>query len=482
MGELTLDRETRRLAWTRVTTILDDYASRIAEGRVTPRPEVASDQIQTSLANLGLDGVPPLDALDFVADGLWRGQVHTPHPRYFGLFNPAPTTMSVAADALAAGFNPQLAAASHSPFAVEVEHFLIRTFCERLGYEPATSDGTFTSGGAEANHSALLVSLINTFPEAGRGGVRALAAQPVLYVSSESHDSIVKAARLSGLGTDAVRTVPTDGDGTWRLDPDALRKQVRADRAAGRAPFLVVASAGTTAGGTIDDVDRIAEIAEAEGLWLHLDAAWGGTAAIFLPEVRQAIGAFERADSITVDAHKWLSVPMAAGIILTRHRGALERTFRVETGYMPTSGTSWGSGDPFTRSMQWSRRFIGLKVYLSLVVAGWQGYRAAIRDMIGLGELLRAELNSAGWPVVNETALPVVCFVDGTTPDGASALHLRAIAHRLNDSGQAWISTVRLGGTVDALRACITNHRTGADDVRALVAALDTVRSELVSA
>ena len=128
MGELSLGRETRRLVWTRVTTILDDYASRIAEGRVTPRPEVASDQIQSSLANLGLDGVPPLDALDFVADGLWRGQVHTPHPRYFGLFNPAPTTMSIAADALVAGFNPQLAAASHSPFAVEVEHFLIRTF------------------------------------------------------------------------------------------------------------------------------------------------------------------------------------------------------------------------------------------------------------------------------------------------------------------------------------------------------------------
>ena len=196
---------------------------------------------------------------------------------------------------------------------------------------------------------------------------------------------------------------------------------------------------------TIDDIDRLAEVADAEALWLHLDAAW-------------------------------------AGLFLTRHRGALERTFGVETGYMPTSGTSWGSSDPFARSMQWSRRFIGLKVYLSLAVAGWQGYGAAIQDMIALGEMLRTELTSAGWPVVNETPLPVVCFVDGMTPNGASAAHLRAIADRLNDSGKAWISTVRLGGTVDALRACITNHRTRPDDVRALVAALDAVRSDLGAA
>ena len=473
MGALTLDRETRARVWQRVADILERYVAEIPDGRVTPRPELVSRDVRASLETLGLDGVPPLAALDFVADGLWRGQVHTPHPRYFGLFNPAPSTMSIAADALVAGFNPQLAAASHSPFAVEVEHFLIRSFGDRLGYPASAIDGTFTSGGAEANHTALLAALTRACPAFARGGVRALPAQPVLYVSSESHHSFVKAARLCGLGTDAVRAVATDA--TWRLDPGALRACIDEDRWAGLAPVLIVASVGTTAGGTVDPVNDLVEIAGSESIWLHVDAAWGGAAAICAPEIREAVGAIGRADSITVDAHKWLSVPMAAGIFLTRHVDALERAFRVETGYMPASET-WSGGDPYAKSIQWSRRFIGLKVYLSLVVAGWDGYAAVVRNMIALGDRLRTELQAAGWRVVNQTILPVACFVDASRPGGADAGYLRAVADRVNGSGRAWISTVRLGGTVDALRACITNHRTGPDDVRALVRALDRAR------
>lgn len=476
MDELTLDPAARGRVWRRVVELLEDYVTRLPERRVTPRPELASDAIRASLERLGLAGIPPVEALEFVADGLWRGQVHTAHPMYFGLFNPAPSTMSVAADAIVAGFNPQLAAASHSPFAVEVEHFLIRAFGERLGFPPAEANGTFTSGGAEANHTALLAALSRAFPAFTSHGLRALDAQPVIYVSSESHHSFVKAARLSGLGTDAVRQVATDA--AWRLDPIALRRSIEQDRAAGLAPFLIVATVGTTAGGTVDPVDRLVEIAKAQSLWLHVDAAWGGTAAIFAPEFRETIGAIDRADSITVDAHKWLSVPMAAGIFLTRHRELLERTFRVETGYMPATAT-WSGGDPYAKSIQWSRRFIGLKVYLSLAIAGWDGYRSVVRRMIALGDRLRFELRDDGWRIVNETPLPVACFVDSTGPDGADGRSLQLIADRLNDSGRAWISTVRLGGRVDALRACITNHLTGPEHVSSLVKALGQVRAAI---
>ena len=475
--ELTLGAADRQRVWTRVGQILNDYVDRVAEARVTPDPTLASTQIRESLERVGLDGVDPLDAVAFVADGLWRGQVHTPHPRYFGLFNPAPATMSVVADAIVAGFNPQLAAASHSPFAVEVEHFLIRAFAERLGYDRASVDGTFTSGGAEANHTALLTALTRACPEFSRRGARALEGQPSLYVSSESHHSFLKAARMVGIGTDAVRQVTTTT--RWQMDPDALQAMIVADRAAGRMPLLVVATAGTTAAGTIDPIARLADVAEHESLWLHADAAWGGAPAIFVPEMRQVLGPIDRADSVTVDAHKWLSVPMAAGIFLTRHPGILEQTFRVETGYMPHSAELWGAGDPYARSMQWTRRFIGLKLYLTLAVAGWRGYHAAITGMIRTGVRMREALANAGWRAVSDSELPVTCFVDASRPDGVTAEYVRSVADFVNRSGQAWISTVRLGGTTDALRACITNHRTGPGDVDALVRALDAAREAL---
>ncbi len=478
--DLLLGAADRRRVWERSGEILHDYVERVTEARVTPDPGLTSTQIRDSLERVGLDGVDPLDVLTFVADGLWRGQVHTPHPRYFGLFNPAPTTMSIVADAMVAGFNPQLAAASHSPFAAEVEHFVIQEFGTRLGYDREHLDGTFTSGGAEANHTALLTALTRRFPDFGRGGARALPGLPTIYVSSESHHSFVKAARMSGLGTDAVRHVGATSRG--QLDPESLQTTVARDRADGHVPVLVVATVGSTAAGTIDSIEHLATVAEQESLWLHVDAAWGGAPAIFVPEMRPAIGPIDRADSVTVDAHKWLSVSMAAGIFLTRDRDILEQTFRVETGYMPSSETLWAAGDPYARSMQWTRRFIGLKLYMSLAVAGWGGYRSAVTRMIRMGQVLRQALAAAGWQAINDSVLPVTCFVDATHADGATGPYLRAVADSVNRSGLAWISTVRLGGTADALRACITNYRTGPDEVGVLIGALESARDEVSAA
>lgn len=472
---LRLPDSDRDRLWRTLIETIESYGDSV--GSLPVAPPADPSPVRELLAPIDFEQpMPPHAALAFAAHGLRLFQVHTPHPRYFGLFNPAPTTMGIAADALVAAFNPQMAAWSHNPFAAEVEQHLVRAFGGRFGYDPTTTEGTFCSGGAEANHTALLTALVHQSPAYASAGVRALERPPTLYVSIEGHHSILKAARLSGLGTEAVREVPIDTD--WRLDVAALADLVRRDRAAGFAPFLIVATAGTTNAGVVDPVAEIAELARAEGLWLHLDAAWGGAAAL-MPELRDVLAGSERADSITFDAHKWLSVPMAAGLFLTRHAGILARTFRVSTPYMPREGADFAVHDPFTHSMQWSRRFIGLKVFLSLAVAGWEGYAEVIRHQTAMGDLLRRELADEGWEVVNHTPLPTVCFVDGTRPDGRSADYIDAVARRVVSSGRAWISATRIAGLFPVLRACVTNYLTGPDDVRALVSALREARSQI---
>ncbi|MGH3183172.1 MAG: pyridoxal phosphate-dependent decarboxylase family protein, partial [Streptosporangiaceae bacterium] len=301
-------------------------------------------------------------------------------------------------------------------------------------------------------------------PEYARGGARALPQPPAIYTSAQSHDSIVKAARMCGLGTEAVRVLAVDA--SLQLVPEAVTAAVARDRAAGTRPLMLVATAGTTSTGVVDPIAALAELAAAEGLWLHADAAWGGMAAL-VEELRGEIAGIERADSITFDAHKSLSAPMGAGVFLTRHRDILERTFRVAADYMPRDGEAVGADivDPFAHSMQWSRRFIGLKLFLSLAVAGWGGYEAALRHQTAMGELLRQLARAAGWRVVNQTRLPLVCL-------GDPGCDIEATVRAVVASGEAWVSSVTLPGGSKAIRACITNYRTQAEDVAALVASL----------
>jgi glutamate/tyrosine decarboxylase-like PLP-dependent enzyme len=470
-----LDAETRAQLWRKLVDAIEAYATKLETGRVTPPLEPG--KLRALLARFDFSApVDALEALDFLVEGLWKFQTHTPHPRYYGLFNPAPTTMGIAGDALVAAFNPQLAAWSHSPLAIEIEQHLVRAFGARFGYDPAETDGTFASGGMEANHTAVLTALVQAFPEFSSRGVRALAAQPVLYVSAEAHHSLLKAARLCGLGTDAVHKIPVDD--SLRMEPEMLASRIAQDRGQGLALFLVAATAGTTNAGAIDPLPAVAEVAAREKLWLHVDAAWGGAAAL-VPELRPLLDGIERADSITFDAHKWLSVPMGAGIYLTRHTGILDRTFRVGQTYMPREAAGLNVVDPFMHSIQWSRRAIGLKVFLSLAVAGWEGYATAIRHMVAMGALLREQLEASDWQVVNQTPLPLCCFVDQRHAEGRSAAYLHALAMKVVGSGKAWISTTRLAGSVPVLRACITNYRTKAEDIAALIEALEQARNQL---
>lgn len=471
--ELSLEKATREEIWKRLIETLESYPDELPGRRVMPPMDPAA--VRELFADLDFAEPMPADRVfTRVVEGLLEWQTHVAHPRYYGLFNPAPATMAIAGDALAAAFNPQLAAWSHSPFAIEAERHLVGAFAERFGYAAASSEGTFASGGAEANHTAILAALTRRNPEVPRHGVRALRSQPVLYVSSEGHDSIAKASRLSGLGTDSVRAIGVSDRLT--MSPEVLRAHVRSDREQGFAPFMVVATAGTTSAGAFDPLLEIAEVALEEDLWLHVDAAWGGAAAL-VPELADAVRGIQRADSITFDAHKYLSVPMGAGLFLTRHPGILERTFRVSAGYMPREAEGLEVIDPWASSMQWSRRFIGLKVLMALATAGWSGYERVIRHQTAMGEALREGLGKEGWRIVNDTPLPLVCWVDETRPDGASERFLRGVASDLVGSGKAWISTVGLGPLGPALRACITNYKTEASDIEALVRDLGEARA-----
>lgn len=472
-SNLLLDESQREKLWKDLVRTIEEYISGIRELPVST--DASPDLVRSLLAAVDFSQpMTPENAVRFAAQSLARTQVHTPHPRYYGLFNPTPTTMGIAADALVAAFNPQLAVWKHNPFAVEVEQHLIRAFGSRFGYDPATTDGTLTSGGSEANHTALLASLAHHFPDLEHDGMRGLRAQPVFYVSAESHHSFHKAARHCGLGSKSVRDIPVDGN--LRMEIAALESAILEDRRNGLAPFLIVGTAGTTNAGAIDPLPEIAKLAEQERLWFHVDAAWGGAAAL-VPELRPLLAGVERADSITLDAHKWLSVPNGAGMFLTRHPDILGRTFHISAAYVPPKADGAGIVDPYEHSIHWSRRFIGLKIFLSLAVAGWDGYTAVLRNMTKMGDELRRQLNAGDWDVMNPTPLPIVCFQDRRAPHGRSAPYLESVARHVVQSGHAWISTTRVGNSIPVLRACITSYRTEPEDIRALLVALEDARS-----
>src|SRR5256714_9226880 len=229
------------------------------------RSQLAAFDFRTPL---GLD-----ELLPWTIAQLEHGVVHMTNPRYFGLFNPAPSFPALCGDRLTGAFNPQLATATTSPAAVEIESHVIRAVARQAGL-PTESTGHFTSGGSEANYTAVLCALTHANERFAAEGARSFSGPPVFYISRESHLAWVKIGHEAGIGRSAVRQVPTDGLG--RMDVDQLAKMIDEDTARGCVPFLIVATAGTTNAGMIDPIERCAEVARGRGLWLHVDAAWGG--------------------------------------------------------------------------------------------------------------------------------------------------------------------------------------------------------------
>jgi aromatic-L-amino-acid decarboxylase len=429
----------------------------IANGPIVPR--VALHEIRDHLASRYNFAKPMV--LDDVTDDVERmmrtWQVQVTHPRYFGLFNPSVTLASVIADTLVAMYNPQLATWRTSPAANEIERHTLAWLTGKFGL-PATTQASFTSGGAEANLSAVIVALTRAFPGYGERGLRGLLASPTIYVTREAHDSFNKIAHMTGIGRRALRTVATDRD--LKMDINDLARRVAGDRQSGLTPIMVVGTAGTTAAGAIDPLGDLAQFCRSERLWFHVDAAWGG-AAIISPRLRGHLAGIEAADSITCDAHKWFSVPMGAGMFFCRHPDVVGNAFHAQTSYMPGK-TDGPVVDPYTASVQWSRRFIGLKLFLALAERGESGYVEMIEHQARMGDVLRESIEHAGWRIVNRTPLPLVCF----TRDG---LDTRRFLADLYEHQIAWMSEVRLGDDAPVVRACLTSFRTQESDIELVV-------------
>jgi len=467
-----MSREPRERAWERVHEEIGRLPHEIRDLPVATA--VSAREMRAQLA--GYDFREPLP-LDRVAGDLVRllreRSVQVTHPRYFGLFNPSVREAGVVADTLVALFNPQLAAWSHAPAVNEIERLTLARLAGLLGFDAGTTAAHFTSGGAEANLTAVLVALSERIPEVAEEGLVGLGARPTFYVSREAHHSFAKVARMAGLGTTAVREVAVGPE--LAMDPTALDRAITEDAGAGRRPFLVVGTAGTTSSGAIDPLAAIEAVARHHGAWFHVDAAWGG-AAVLSPRLRPALAGIESADSVTWDAHKWLSVPMGAGMFFCRHPDAPERAFGISTTYMPAG--SRGARDPYATTVQWSRRAIGLKVFASLAELGVDGYRSLIEHQAAMGDRLRAMLIEAGWRVVNETPLPLVCFTHPELEAGRRS-RVGAVVAEVVRRGRAWISKVVLTGGRPVARACITSYRTEEDDLQVLVDELEAVRAAL---
>ena len=267
----------RLAAFDEVRKAAGELESLIANGPMVP--SVTTEEIRTYLQSR-YDFTQPLELDNVITDVeqmLRKWQVHVTHPRYFGLFNPSVTIASIVGDLLTALYNPQLASWRTSPAANEIERHTL-TWLTRMFGLPDGAAANFTSGGEEANLSAVVVALAHAFPRISDGGLRQLPASPVIYLTGGAHHGFLKIARITGLGQRALRTVAMDED--LKMDLADLARKVAEDRKSGLAPLMVVGTAGTTAAGVIDPLPELARFCRGEDLWFHADGAWGGAAVI----------------------------------------------------------------------------------------------------------------------------------------------------------------------------------------------------------
>jgi glutamate/tyrosine decarboxylase-like PLP-dependent enzyme len=432
---------------------------RIQAGRVTPTIDMAAFREELKTYDFGQPR-PLEDLLRWTLERMEHGIVQMANPRYFGLFNPGASFPAQCADRIAGLFNPQLASSGSSPVPVELERHVVRAIAQRAALGDAAT-GHFATGGSEANYTALLSALTGAHPKFASDGARAFAGPVKFYTSRDCHIAWLKVAHQAGVGRAALRLIDTDGRG--RMDPRALTQAIAADRANGAVPVMVVATAGTTGAGMIDPLHACADIAQQEHLWYHIDAAWGG-AALASNRLRPVLAGIERADSITIDAHKWLATTMGCAIFITRHGHLLSEAFHASTSFMPSSVSGV---DPYLNSMQWSRRFLGLRLFLALASAGWEGLGAHVERSVEVVARVKERLVALGWTVANDSELAVL---DAVPP--ADLGDVRELVRRVVAGGRAWVAPTTFEGR-DVVRICATNGETTIEDVNALIAALN---------
>jgi glutamate/tyrosine decarboxylase-like PLP-dependent enzyme len=442
-----------------LTGELQSALSRIQAGPVTPTIDM--NAFRAELSGFDFEVPRPLDELlRWTIDRLEHGIVQMGNPRYFGLFNPGPHHPAQCADRIASVFNPQLASSASSPVPVELERHVIRAIAARAAFtgEPA---GHFATGGSESNYTGLLCALTRAHPGFAADGARAFAGPARFYTSRDCHIAWLKVAHQAGIGRSALRLVDTDGRG--RMDPVALERAIAEDRAAGAVPVMVVATAGTTGAGMIDPLHACADIAQREDLWYHVDAAWGG-GALASNRLRQVLAGIERADSLTIDAHKWLATTMGCAVFITQHAHLLSEAFHASTSFMPSSVSGV---DPYLNSVQWSRRFLGLRLFLALGAVGWDGLGGHVERAVEVIDRVKERLVQCGWTIANESPLAVL---DAVPP--AKLGPVRELVRRVVASGRAWVAPTTFEGR-DVVRICATHGETSLQDIDALIAVLN---------
>jgi aromatic-L-amino-acid decarboxylase len=357
------------------------------------------------------------------------------------------------ADLIADTINRYTGVALPAPALVQIEASVLRWLCDQFGLPP-TSQGVLTTGGSMANFSAIVAARTHKLGERFLDGT--------MYVSAEAHHSVAKSARIAGLPSDAVRVVATDD--ALRMEPHALREAIGEDRLRNRRPFLVVANAGTINTGAVDPLPVIAAVAEEEGLWLHVDGAYGGFFQL-TERGRQALRGIERADSITLDPHKGMFLPYGTGCLLARDAAALRAAHEVPAHYLPALSDDPGLPDFSSYGPELTRDFRGLRMWLPLHLHGVDAFVAALDEKLDLARYVHGEVETipaldAPWP----PQLSLVTFRprDGTTEDA------QALLDRLNSSGRVWLSAAPIRGQT-YLRMCILSHRSRPERIREAV-------------
>lgn len=466
-----LDSIQRRRLGYRLIDRLDKYFSTLGDQPVQQPLELRNFQpAQTDLPEIGEDATAVLD--EICSQMIDRG-FHIPSANYFGMTNPTPTYMAVLAETLVAALNPQLASFARSQLASTIEQETLGWIAQRVGWLDGSYGGTFTSGGTEANLSALTLAVSNRYPAAIDDGLIAIGSRPIVYASSESHHSLEKSMALMGLGRKALRRIPVNESG--EMETAALENAIAEDRLAGREPLAIVGTAGTTSSGAIDPLPALARICREQNLWFHVDAAFGG-AMIFSDSHRSLVRGIELADSITIDPHKWLAMPFSAGVLLTQHPGLLEPTFGLDTNYLPRVANPLP--DNFRISAQWSRRMNSLKLWMTLRVHGRRAYQEMIDSQFELAAYMESKILATG---VFELATPrrlTILNFRVKAAHGAklaeeqwSAFH-RDIVEEVTRDGQQWISTTRVNGR-SVVRMMVISYRTERRHIDALALKLE---------
>jgi glutamate/tyrosine decarboxylase-like PLP-dependent enzyme len=461
--------EFRRVAAAVADALATHLASLPVRGvSASPHPQ---DLIDAFAESLPIEG-EGLDALLVtLRDRVFPLSMAIGSPRYFGQFNPSPIPIAALMELVVAILNQNAGSFLQSPVMTAIEHRTIAWLLELAGL-PRTSFGQFTSGGTTATLTALKMARDKALPEVRARGARGIDREVAVYASDQCHFSIARSLDLLGLGNESLRRIASD-DG-YRMAPTALAAAIEADLSAGILPLAIVATAGTTPTGSLDPLAAIATIAARHEIHFHVDAAYGG-AALLSPALRGKLAGIERADTITVDPHKWMMIPNEAGCLLVRDPKGLVDSFDQQPAYLADSQDRHAIlPDYYRLGIQGSRRARAFKLWATLKVLGSAALATAIERHVELAQRLLARVRALpDFEVLNEPDFALFCFRHA--PRGVSDEQLdennRAIQRHVEASGEAWFATTVLRGR-KVLRVNVESFRTTEDDVDRLLAAI----------